>query len=98
MLIEAIRQSNVSYLLVQPATEAFYHRDLLLRELRARSDDDTPDPFTIVCREPVAMIDRNFAAAEAVGRVQSQKFDLRASRIPRRYLDLFRLQDFAVHE
>jgi NTE family protein len=52
MLIEAIRQSNVAYLLVQPATETFYHRDLLLRELRARSGENTPDPFTIVCREP----------------------------------------------
>jgi NTE family protein len=52
MLTEAIHQADVAYLLLEPAAENFYHRDLLLRELRSRFDEDkVARPHTIVCRE-----------------------------------------------
>ncbi len=50
VLTEAVLQGDIAYLLVDPTAENFYHRDLLLRELRSRSG--TPvQSHTIVCRE-----------------------------------------------
>src|SRR3954467_12047560 len=51
-LTEAIHQGDIAYLFLEPAAENFYHRDLLLRELRSRFDEDKiAPPHTIVCRE-----------------------------------------------
>ena len=51
LLTEVIEHADVAYLLLEPTAENFYHRNLLLRELRSRPNGDRLRPRTIVCRE-----------------------------------------------
>ena len=51
VLTEALLRADLAYLLVEPTAENFYHRDLLLRELRSRSRDENFQPHTLVCRQ-----------------------------------------------
>jgi len=50
VLTDGIIHGDVAYLLVEPNSESFYHRDLLLRELRSRTERPL-ELRTIVCRE-----------------------------------------------
>src|SRR5260221_5004109 len=51
ILVEALIQSGRTFLLLQPASEDLYHRDLLFREMRANGRSDGVNLRTIVCRE-----------------------------------------------
>src|SRR4051812_4318364 len=50
VLTEGISNCDATYLLVEATAEGFYHRDLLLRELRCHSEKRI-ETRTIVCRE-----------------------------------------------
>ena len=50
VLTEGISHCDTTYLLVEASAESFYHRDLLLRELRGNSEKRF-ETRTIVCRE-----------------------------------------------
>lgn len=51
ILTEALHYCDAAYLLCEATAENFYHRALLLREVRSRFEDDANTPYTIVCRE-----------------------------------------------
>ena len=51
ILMECLIQSEKTFLLLQPASENLYHRDLLLREVRSNPRCDGLELKTIVCRE-----------------------------------------------
>src|SRR6185503_2629188 len=51
LLMECLVQSDRTFLFLQPTAENLYHRDLLLREVRAQPRGDSLNLKAIVCRE-----------------------------------------------
>jgi NTE family protein len=51
LLMECLISSDRTFLLLQPTAQDLYHRDLLLREVRAHPKSDSFNVKTIICRE-----------------------------------------------
>jgi NTE family protein len=51
LVLDCVKQSDRTFVLVQPTIKDLYHRDLLQREIRSKLDHGTLNLKTIVCRE-----------------------------------------------
>lgn len=51
MLMASMFQADRTFLLLRPDGESFYHRELLLREIRARPMSEAANIKTVVCRD-----------------------------------------------